>query len=216
MGYSKDGGSCWSWMDSCGGAAGGAEVVKPASQKHDRVLKACLGVAVNVGDDMTAFDSRMGMFPSDSPARDGAVDRLPNGIHGFSFGFFMRHQHVGAGRSVTRKSRVRQQRAAWGPAPVGLIGPPFVLHTARNGPAQSLDWAPAGDDQILAARPLPFPAVVALLPILVLGTAHGTLHAVQHKLQARTRGQHPLQIPRSARWQRQRPPQGFFQNRRYP
>lgn len=28
MGYSKNGGSGWSWVDSCGGAAGNPEVVK--------------------------------------------------------------------------------------------------------------------------------------------------------------------------------------------
>ena len=79
MGYSKNGGSWWSWVDSCSGAAGGPEVVNPASQKHDGVLKARLGVAVNVRDDMTAFDSGKGMFDSYAQARDGAVDRFPNG-----------------------------------------------------------------------------------------------------------------------------------------
>jgi hypothetical protein len=40
---------------------------------------------------MTAFDSGKGMFDSDAQARDGAVDRFPNGIQGFSPGFFARH-----------------------------------------------------------------------------------------------------------------------------
>ena len=216
MGYSKNGGSWWSWVDSCSGAAGGPEVVNPASQKHDGVLKARLGVAVNVRDDMTAFDSGKGMFNSYAQARDGAVDRFPNGIQGFSLGFFARHQHVGSVRGVTRKSGVHQQCAALGPAPTGLIGQLFVMHTAGNRPAQSLDLAPAAHDQILEAMPLLFPAVMALLPIFVLGPAHRTLHSIQHKFQARALCQHPLQIRRSARRQFHPPPQGFFQNRREP
>jgi hypothetical protein len=90
------------------------------------------------------------------------------------------------------------------------------MHAAGNRPAQSLDLARVGDDQVLDAVPLLFSAVVALLSVWVLGAAHRTFHPVQHKFQARTRRQHLLQIRRSARRQLHPPSQGFFQNRREP
>jgi hypothetical protein len=72
MGYCKSGSRCGLWVGSCGRAAGDSEVVNSASQEHDRVLKTRLGVAVNVGHDMTAFDSGNGVFDSDPQTRNGA------------------------------------------------------------------------------------------------------------------------------------------------
>ena len=139
MGYSKNGGSGWLGVDSRSGTAGDSEVVKPAGREHDGVLKARLGVAVKVGHNMTAFDSGNGMFNSHPQTRDAAVDHFPNRVQGFALGFFVRHQHVGSGRGVTRKTRVHQQGAALGPAPTGSIGQLFIMHTAGNRPAQSFD-----------------------------------------------------------------------------
>ena len=113
-----------------------------------------------------------GMFDSYPQARDGAVDRLPKGIQGFSFGFFVRHQHVGSGRGITRKSRVRQQCAALRPTPTGLIGQLFVMHAAGKR-RLILDLARVGDDQVLDAVPLLFSAVVALLSVWVWGRRTG-------------------------------------------
>ena len=170
--------------------------MQATSNIHHQIIKACLGVAEDVFDNPTAFDTANDMFHDDAYAVHNSVEESVCQRQLLTAGLLARLKGNHPFGFIALKTLVFVQEGFGGKdihlfitdllvALLAFIGLTEILHFPR----ESID-----NDVVLAGVGLLLPAVVLLLLLRVTGALDSAFGAINHELQAITFGQNSLQV----------------------